>query len=276
MLVVFLVVIGDILIGDPPEYHGLIRELTGITGGLAASRPLVLGTLCALVLLPLGSMRSMDRLAAVNIIGVGSNGVFAVLMVVLLAASTRCGQARVPPLWPQWGALVEGRGGAFGAAMCLASTVPVILNCFTCHQVGGGPKGDTWGTLFWVCKGNFKVASPQGRLSWGGGRQRCRHCGRSGGLLVQGRGRVGGGDVPRVHRAGDFGLLHVTWWVGGWGVMGSRHRVYVCSSVKGKSEACLPGCRLGNSHQTRRVRESGVCAWCVQSCRSAARALSAA
>jgi len=143
MEVVFLVVIADVLIGDAPEYHGLIRELAGLLPGYAAgaapaltSRPLVLGALCALVLLPLGAMRSMDRLAAVNILGVASNAVFAALMLALLAASRASGALRSPPLWPRWEELVVSQGGQLGAVLCLASTVPIILNCFACHQVG--------------------------------------------------------------------------------------------------------------------------------------------
>jgi hypothetical protein len=145
MEVVFLVVIADVLIGDPPEFHGLIREVTqllppGYTGDahLATSRPLVLGALCGAVLLPLGAMRSMERLALVNIIGVAANGLLAVLMLTLLAAALVSGQARPLPLWPQWEGLVDSQGGRVGAALVLASTVPIILNCFACHQVGFG------------------------------------------------------------------------------------------------------------------------------------------
>ncbi|GBF92964.1 amino acid transporter [Raphidocelis subcapitata] len=134
MEVVFLVVIADILVGHPPDFHGLISELTGATGRAASSRPLVLGVLCAFVLLPLGSMRSMEHLATVNIIGVASNAVFALLMLVLLAAACARGLAVPPPLMPRWGELSREAGGGVGAALVLASTAPIILSCFTCHQ----------------------------------------------------------------------------------------------------------------------------------------------
>jgi amino acid permease len=136
MQVVFLVISGDILVGDPPETYGLIRQLTGLTTGPAASRPAVLGALCALVLVPLGSMRSMERLAAVNIIGVASNALFAVLTAALAAAAVASGQATPLPLWPQWGELVTATGGRAAAVLALASTLPVMLNCVSCHQVG--------------------------------------------------------------------------------------------------------------------------------------------
>ncbi|KAI8474958.1 MAG: transmembrane amino acid transporter protein-domain-containing protein [Monoraphidium minutum] len=136
MLVIFLVISGDLLVGDAPDYYGLIRQLTGAApGSPALNRPLVLGALCCAVLLPLGSMRSMERLAAVNIIGVMANAFFAGLMVVLAASAAAAGAAAAPPLWPQWGELERGGGGGrLGAAAALAATLPVVLNCFVCHQ----------------------------------------------------------------------------------------------------------------------------------------------
>jgi hypothetical protein len=62
------------------------------------------------------SLRSMDGLAAVNIVGVGSNGVLAILMVTLAAAARASGEAQPLPLWPHWKGLVAARGGALGEA----------------------------------------------------------------------------------------------------------------------------------------------------------------
>jgi amino acid permease len=134
MQVVFLVIASDILIGEPPDHFGLIRQLTGLGSGLATSKPAVLGALCALVLLPLGSMKNMDRLAAVNVIGVASNALFAALTLALAAGAAARGVAAAPPLWPEWDGLVAKSGGRVAAGLALASTLPVILNCFSCHQ----------------------------------------------------------------------------------------------------------------------------------------------
>lgn len=72
MEVVFVVVLGDILIGTAPEYGGLLPEWTGVPDPAACwwlRRDVVLGAVSVLVLLPLAAMRSMERLAVVNIIG---------------------------------------------------------------------------------------------------------------------------------------------------------------------------------------------------------------
>jgi hypothetical protein len=61
--------------------------------------------------------------------------VLALLMLALLAAALARGEAQPLPLWPQWGAAVDAAGGRVGAALLMASTVPIILNCFACHQV---------------------------------------------------------------------------------------------------------------------------------------------
>jgi len=109
----------------------------GLKDGLATSRPAVLGALCLFVLIPLGGLRAMDRLAVVNITGVASNALFALLTAALAGGALSQGIASAVPLWPQWGAMVAVAGGSkWAAGMTLASTLPVILNCFSCHQVG--------------------------------------------------------------------------------------------------------------------------------------------
>lgn len=72
MEVVFVVVLGDILVGTAPEYGGLLPEWTGASPAHCfwLRRDVVLGAVSLLVLLPLAAMRSMERLAVVNIIGV--------------------------------------------------------------------------------------------------------------------------------------------------------------------------------------------------------------
>eukprot|EP00882_Tetradesmus_deserticola_P012493 GHRQ01013239.1.p1 GENE.GHRQ01013239.1~~GHRQ01013239.1.p1 ORF type:complete len:419 (-),score=149.38 GHRQ01013239.1:346-1602(-) len=135
---VFVVVLGDLLLGTAPEYAGLLPELLRMLGAAAApaacwwlGRPFVLGVLSLVVLLPLASMRSMERLAVVNIIGVASNGLFAGLMLVLAATAAVNGQLKPPQLLPNVSQL--GPSPVL-AAIALASIVPVLLNCNVCHQ----------------------------------------------------------------------------------------------------------------------------------------------
>lgn len=71
MEVVFVVVLGDILIGTAPDYGGVLPEWTGRDPAACfwLRRDVVLAAISLLVLLPLALMRSMAKLAVVNIIG---------------------------------------------------------------------------------------------------------------------------------------------------------------------------------------------------------------
>lgn len=133
MEVVFVVVLGDILIGTAPEYGGLLPEWTGASPAHCfwLRRDVVLGAVSLLVLLPLAAMRSMERLAVVNIIGVASNGVFAGLMLALAAGALNNGVLQPPPLFPDWSELGST---PVAAAITIATVVPVLLNCDVCHQ----------------------------------------------------------------------------------------------------------------------------------------------
>lgn len=71
MEVVFVVVLGDILVGTAPDYGGVLPEWTGLDPASCfwLRRDVVLAALSLLVLLPLAAMRSMAKLAIVNILG---------------------------------------------------------------------------------------------------------------------------------------------------------------------------------------------------------------
>eukprot|EP00878_Enallax_costatus_P003797 GHUV01004013.1.p1 GENE.GHUV01004013.1~~GHUV01004013.1.p1 ORF type:complete len:658 (+),score=172.12 GHUV01004013.1:226-2199(+) len=138
MNIVFLVVLGDILVGTAPEYAGLLPELLRYAGPDLSpancfwlGRPVVLGVLSLCVLLPLSSMRSMEKLAVVNIVGVASNGVFAALMVALAAGAAANGVLQPPRLLPTWS---DFGSSSFAIGMSLASIAPVLLNTNVCHQ----------------------------------------------------------------------------------------------------------------------------------------------
>lgn len=138
MNVVFVVVFGDLLLGTAPEYAGLLPELLRMLGAAPdptscwwLGRPFLLGMLSLLVLLPLASMRSMEKLAVVNIIGVASNGLFAALMLALAGRAAALGQIKPPQLLPD---LSQLGSSPVVVAIALASIVPVLLNCNVCHQ----------------------------------------------------------------------------------------------------------------------------------------------
>lgn len=71
MEIVFVVVLGDILVGTAPEFGGLLPEWTGRSPAdcIWLRRDVILAAVSLLVLLPLAAMRSMEKLAVVNIIG---------------------------------------------------------------------------------------------------------------------------------------------------------------------------------------------------------------
>lgn len=138
MNIVFVVVLGDIIVGTAPEYAGLLPELLKYAGldlspanCVWLGRPMVLGVLSLCVLLPLSSMRSMEKLAVVNVVGVASNGLFAALMLALAACAAANGVLQPPKLLPNWSDF--GSSSAM-IAMSLATIVPVLLNTNVCHQ----------------------------------------------------------------------------------------------------------------------------------------------
>jgi amino acid permease len=131
MNVVFIVVLGDILIGQPPTSPGLIGELFPQAPPLLLSRPFILGLLSLVVLLPLASMRNMERLKAVNIIGVLCNFLFAGVTILLAVAAGQRGALQPFNTWPRWSELGSS---PLLIGLGLAAVAPIMLNCDTCHQ----------------------------------------------------------------------------------------------------------------------------------------------
>eukprot|EP00877_Chromochloris_zofingiensis_P001527 jgi/Chrzof1/11375/Cz05g34150.t1 len=131
MNMVFLVVIGDILVGTPGACNGIICELTGISHGPLVNRQLVLCVLTLVPLFPLASMHTMEKLAVVNIIGVLANGLFALTTLALAVSAYFQGVLQPISAAPQWQSLGKG---PLMITLSLAGIAPVILNCDTCHQ----------------------------------------------------------------------------------------------------------------------------------------------
>ncbi len=133
LCVVYLVVIGDVLVGSAPDYNGILCELLG-TDPLSTwylQRKVVLAVLTLTILVPLVSLRSMDKLAIVNIIGVLSVFAFAAATMVLAAAGVRTHQEYSIKIFPDWRAFGSG---AMQITMQMAAIIPVILNSNICHM----------------------------------------------------------------------------------------------------------------------------------------------
>lgn len=132
-MVVYLVVIGDILVGNAPDYGGLLCELTHMQPSHVwwMHRRVILGILSLCVLGPLVSLNSMALLAPVNIIGMFSTALFGVLSIVLAGEALRNGQASKIYWFPDWESMGQTK---FVVGLTFASVIPIILGADVCHQ----------------------------------------------------------------------------------------------------------------------------------------------
>lgn len=123
--VVVLVVAGDLLVGRPPEYGGLLEEMLPALDPQAwyLDRRTVLAAVTCLLLAPLVSMRNMARLAPVNAVGVASIGLLAACCAGLAAAAAAQGASHPLRLLPDWRGL--GDTGV-AKAMQLAGLLPML------------------------------------------------------------------------------------------------------------------------------------------------------
>ncbi|KAG2441362.1 hypothetical protein HYH02_009953 [Chlamydomonas schloesseri] len=131
--VVYIDIIGDLLLGDAPDYDGLITTWLPQEDKQAwwVGRQLVLAALTAGVLAPLASMRTMGGLGLVNLIGLGSLAGFAGATIWLAVAAIVSGRAYALPLGPDLPALGSTTAQQITGAL---SVVPILLTAASCHQ----------------------------------------------------------------------------------------------------------------------------------------------
>jgi hypothetical protein len=139
MEVVFVVVLGDILIGTAPEYGGLLPEWTGASPAhcIWLRRDVVLGAVSLLVLLPLAAMRSMERLAVVNIIGECVMGGVGVYVGVLRCGKTACAWRRPICIMHACRRTVSVCAGRLTQGQDFASVCPCGQGCWQGAQLAG-------------------------------------------------------------------------------------------------------------------------------------------
>lgn len=94
-------------------------------------RPAALAILAITVLLPLMSMRNMERLNGVNLLGIGSLVLLCIGLVVLAGSAVAKGAAHALPIGPDMEAL-----GSTGMQrlLKLANVLPVIITAAAVHQ----------------------------------------------------------------------------------------------------------------------------------------------
>ncbi|KAG2441363.1 hypothetical protein HYH02_009954 [Chlamydomonas schloesseri] len=131
--VVYIDIIGDLLLGDAPDYDGLITTWLPqeVKDQWWVGRQLVLAALTAGVLAPLSSLRTMGHLGAINRVGLASLAGFAGVTIWLAVAAIVSGRAYALPLGPDLPAL----GGCTAQRVTGAlAVVPILLTAASCHQ----------------------------------------------------------------------------------------------------------------------------------------------
>lgn len=131
-MIVYLIIIGDVLVGVPPDFNGLITNLLGIHDPSVwfVSRPFVLGVACLLVLAPLLSLRDLGRLGPMSTAGVAIAGGFAASVVAVTAIAIgkgEIGDFHWLPTPDMLGHSVQQR------LVNLLAVLPVISLSFICH-----------------------------------------------------------------------------------------------------------------------------------------------
>eukprot|EP00775_Hariotina_reticulata_P002242 gene2242-2554_t len=128
--VVYLVVIKDILVGAGSN-GGLLSELFHLPADSIWVQPHIVLTSVALLCAPLLLMRSMDKLAVFNILGVGATILLAVTAAALGVAAVVQGSAHTIPMMPRWNMLGPTKVAQLES---LTEVLPVVLACYVAHQ----------------------------------------------------------------------------------------------------------------------------------------------
>jgi sodium-coupled neutral amino acid transporter 2 len=131
-MIIYLIIMGDVLVGAPPHYDGLITNLFGIHTGDVwwVSRPFVMAVVCIVFLLPLVSLRSLRMLGPMSSIAllVASSLVSAVAILAGTAAFE--GQLGDFNWLPNKAILGDT---AADMIVSFLSILPIISMSFVCH-----------------------------------------------------------------------------------------------------------------------------------------------
>lgn len=140
-LLIFLIIIGDLMVGTPPHYSGIVTNAFGMHGGDVwwLSREFVVGAVSFLVLFPLVSLRDISGLGKVSAysvsVAIGLVGTIGMLAVV---AAYEGRLATDVSVWlPNVHVLDDGRRtedcSILRAAVSFLAILPVIAVPFCCH-----------------------------------------------------------------------------------------------------------------------------------------------
>jgi sodium-coupled neutral amino acid transporter 2 len=133
-LLIYLIIIGDLLVGKPPFYSGIVTNALNIHGGDVwwVSREFVVGVVSLLVLFPLVSLRDISGLGRISVYSV-SVAVSLVGMIGLLAIDAAF-QGKLATDVSVWFPNLDALGGSsMRAVMSAVAILPVISVTFCCH-----------------------------------------------------------------------------------------------------------------------------------------------
>lgn len=131
-MVVYLIIMGDVLVGVAPSYSGVVTNLVGVHDPRVwyVSRPFVVGVVCVACLAPLLSLRNLRLLAPMSAAAVAVAGAFGAT--VLLLTLTAIVRGRVSDF--HWLPTLAMLGGTRARAVInVLAVLPVITMCFVCH-----------------------------------------------------------------------------------------------------------------------------------------------
>lgn len=131
-MVIFLIIMGDVLVGAPPHYSGIVTNLFGIHSGDVwwVSRPFVMAVVCACVLCPLVSLKNIRMLGPMSSVAV-MVAASLVLSIVLLSVDAGFeGKLGDYNWFPNMNMLGDSLSEIITS---LISILPVISMGFVCH-----------------------------------------------------------------------------------------------------------------------------------------------
>ncbi|CAK0780575.1 hypothetical protein CVIRNUC_005099 [Coccomyxa viridis] len=132
LLITYTIMLGDVLVGKPPDYNGLLTNLTDIHEGDVwyLDRRFVVAVVVVVFLFPLAAQRSLKSLAWAGAMGLVLASGFAMLVVVLVVLAGIQGRIQGVSLWPN--ADLTGPS-ALDQIRGVFSTLPVIALAYVCH-----------------------------------------------------------------------------------------------------------------------------------------------
>lgn len=124
LMMVYMIVIGDVLVGDSHGNEGLLSAACG-------DRRIVLAVVTLLVLAPMLSARNVRSATAASALGVTAIVIWAVVSLLLFGVAWSNGQVHHMNWWPH-GQVVKG--GGFEKVVQVAATLPIIVVAFICQM----------------------------------------------------------------------------------------------------------------------------------------------